>query len=986
MKSIFTIFLVLFAICSSAQYSKTQVRLNESPSLDQYFVDIANSESYDLELKKLTEYRAKFLTEGAYLNVFEVDKKLLILIEGEKGTKSVEFYWQSVQLSKQAFEIGNYTLAGKIFSNNVDVSKSIFGKRSLEHAQALSNYGKYIGITGDLSTAEGILIEAFSISSEVELYSLENAGIITTMASVFTENGKYTQAENYFRQAKNIIDNTETDRPKSYAYLNTEFAKLQIRLGNFKKANELLNEASASINSNYGSTHFENQKLSLVYLNLYKNAGKWNDFETRNSSIESLESNCLPTSIYLLSKNELQANLLIHEKKYDEANELLNTTISNFKIQIGTKHYLLARFYALLSSSSYAEGNYSMAVQQQKLALEIRSEIMPYEHPEHLQSLTSLSLIHWADGDIQKSKKYFLKSLYLYKRQYQTQFAFLSEEEKKLFYSGIKEYFDKFNSFVMQHGASNKSLYAEIFDNQLISKGLLFNSTKQMRDKVAETNDLKETYNQWLQTRERLHKVRKIDSEEVLSMYGVNADSLESTANYLEKELSLRIQLGDNSSDLDDLRKSWLDIKYYLAKEECTLEIIRIPTFNPDNGGSFEDESTYLGLLVTKNTKKHPTPIILGDGSYLESSGIQYYRNTIQYKLANEKSYLDFWGALSKHQEYENITTAYISLDGVYNQISLNTLYNPDSKEYLLDELNIVLLGNLKEIRKAKKELPKESRNENYFLMGYPNYNHTSIDDNANKKLINSESYANAITSITTRGGDTGLRGANGIAKLPGTREEVMVIDSLIQNQNHQTKVYLETDATEDIIKNINKLGTSPKVIHIATHGFFTLPKNNNKDEKDFSNSSEDLLNLSGILLTSATYGYDNETILYELNELSKGRDFQDGILTANEVMNLDLNDTDMVILSACETGLGVIQSGEGVYGLQRAIQTAGANSVIMSLWKVSDEATNLFMQYFYQSYLNSRNKKQAFLSAQVKLREKYSSPYFWGAFVLVGY
>lgn len=507
-----------------------------------------------------------------------------------------------------------------------------------------------------------------------------------------------------------------------------------------------------------------------------------------------------------------------------------------------------------------------------------------------------------------------------------------------------------------------------------------------MRDKVAQTSDLKDTYDQWLQTRERLNKVRKIDSEEVLLMYGVNTDSLESTANYLEKELSLRIQLGENSSDLDDLRKSWLDIKYYLKKGECALEIIRTPTFNPFNGGSFGETSTYLSLLVTKNTKKHPTPIILGDGDYLESGGVKYYRNTIQYKLENEKSYQDFWSTLSNHEQFKDIKTAYISLDGVYNQISLNTLYNTESKEFLLDELNIILLGNLKEIKNAKKELPKESRNENYLLMGYPNYNHTFIDDKANEKLRNNESYANAMTSIRTRGGNNKLRGANGIAKLPGTREEVMVIDSLIKNKNHESKVYLETSATEDIIKNINNLNRSPKVIHIATHGFFTLPKKNSYDEKDFSNSSEGLLNLSGLLLTSATYGYDNETILYELNELSKGRDFQDGILTANEVMNLDLNDTDMVILSACETGLGVIQSGEGVYGLQRAIQTAGANSVIMSLWKVSDEGTNLFMQYFYESYLNSRNKKKAFLNAQIKLREKYSSPYFWGAFVLVGY
>ncbi|MDH5366501.1 MAG: CHAT domain-containing protein [Cyclobacteriaceae bacterium] len=985
MKNIFVISLVILSVTfGNAQYIKNNIRFNESPLLDQYLIDITNTESYDLEHKKLIEYRAKFITENAYLNAFEVDKKLLILVENKKGAKSLDFYNQSVQLSKQAFEVGNYTLAGKIFSNNVDVSKSIFGKRSLEHALALSNHGKYIGIIGDLATAEGILIEAYNISNEVDLFSLENANIITDMASIFTENGKYTQAENYFRQARKILGDVKTDKLKVANKLNIEFAKLQIRLQNFRKADELLKEVAKSISDSYPPSHFEFQKIQLVYLDLYKNVGKWDDFKTTYAAIKSIETNLLKTSVYSLKLNELQANFLIYKEKFSEANKLLNTTISDFKIQIGTEHYLLARFYELLSNSSYAEGNYALAIEQQKLALDIRSNIMDYEHPEHLQSLTSLSLIYWANGDIHKAKTYFLKSLYLYKRQYQTQFAFLSEEEKKLFYQGIKEYFDKFNSFVLQNGEKNKSLYAEIFDNQLISKGLLFNSTKQMREKVSKDNDLKDTYNQWLLTRERLQKTRKIDSEEILNMYGVNADSLEKAANYLEKELSLRIQLGESSSDLTDLRKTWLDIKYFLKKGECAFEIIRIPFFNPSNGGLFEDSSTYLGLLITNNTKKYPTPIVLGDGKYLESGGIKYYRSTIQYKLDNAKSYQDFWGAFSKIQKIKNIKTAYISLDGIYNQVSLNTLYNTEDKVYLVDEIDVILLGNLKDIEGAKKKKSSISRDENYFLLGYPNYNHKSINEKGNDAFTNSGIYTNALSSMGSRSSNA-LIGPNGVGLLPGTRAEVMAIDSLIQDQNHETTIYLDIEATEGIVKNINDMSFSPNIIHIATHGFFTPPKKN-KSKEGFLDSGEDMLDLSGLLFTSASYGYNNETVLYELNELSNGRDFQDGILTANEVMNLDLNNTDMVILSACETGLGVISSGEGVYGLQRSIQTAGANSVLMSLWKVSDESTNLFMQYFYQGYLSTHDKKRAFLDAQIKLREKYSSPYFWGAFVLVGY
>jgi CHAT domain-containing protein len=228
---------------------------------------------------------------------------------------------------------------------------------------------------------------------------------------------------------------------------------------------------------------------------------------------------------------------------------------------------------------------------------------------------------------------------------------------------------------------------------------------------------------------------------------------------------------------------------------------------------------------------------------------------------------------------------------------------------------------------------------------------------------------------------DSTLR-SNPYDSLPGTRKEVVSITAMLQANNIKTDLYTGINGNEEAFKALSNQNIN--VIHIATHGFFYPDEKVNPQDMDrmmlmgdqkFRNIA-DPLRRSGLILAGGNRTWKGEEPIARM---------EDGILTAKEISEMNLQNTELVVLSACETGLGDIKGGEGVFGLQRAFKLAGVKTIIMSLWKVPDGSTSEMMQLFYSKWLRGMDKRDAFRETQREMHKRYpKSPKDWAGFVML--
>ena len=487
-------------------------------------------------------------------------------------------------------------------------------------------------------------------------------------------------------------------------------------------------------------------------------------------------------------------------------------------------------------------------------------------------------------------------------------------------------------------------LEALAYDALLLIRGALLNSENNLRRVINERHDA--SLNKiWEELKADRYILSKEIEKDSLSRK-LNVDSLQKVIYSLEDSLIVKCkEYGDITRSM---KLKWKDIQQH-PPNDIALEFLSFPINN--------DSVVYVVLSLRKDSE-YPKMITL-----FEEKQLTGFPDSLHYQCKEMADLV--WKPLIP--ELEGVKNIYFSPSGALYNIGIE--YLPGMEDY-----NIYRLSSTRELVTGGKTKTKNRA----VLYGGLNYDARFEKSAIEKSIVMLDEIFKERANV--RG--MGLRG--GKEYLEHTKEEIDIIAEEFDKVKWECLIDSAAMGTEESFKALS--GKNIGCLHIATHGFYYAKEDADNArykfmliDNDMISAEDKALTRSGLLMSGANHILEDE----ELPD-----NVEDGILTAKEIADIDLRGLNLVVLSACQTGLGDISQGEGVFGLQRGFKKAGANSILMSLWEVNDEATQILMTQFYKNLVSGQSKRQSLHFAQKYLREynngRFNEPKYWAAFILL--
>ncbi len=907
------------------------------------------------------------------------------------GMEHPDYAWSLNNLAILYKDIGQYKKAEPLFLESKSIREKALGKKHPDYASSLNNLAIMYSELNQFERAELIYIESKAIREIVLGREHPNyASTLNNLAVLYENLGQYEKAEVLYLESKSIREKVLGRKHSHYALSLNNLGTLYLHLSQYEKAEPLYIEAKAIIEVTLGKEHSEYALILNNLATLYFEMSKYEKAEVLYLEAMTIRKKVLGMEHpdYSWSLNNL-ANTYLEMGQYDKAEQLYFEAQSIWGKNLGRGHPNYASNLNNLAALYYEKGQYEKVESLHLESKVIREKTLGKEHPDYTKSLSNLTILYVRIGQFDKAFPHFLELSTIHKRQIEKALRHLSERELNIYLNTFLQSQNQTLSFIQVAG--NNDLAPVCYDNTIFYKGFLLNAANQVKrlaylDSVTtEKFNLLKSYGRRL-AKEYSKPIAERDSSKVAE--------LEEIANMLEKDLARTVAgYGEAMRQVN-----WQEVQAALKPGEAAVEFVHYRYFDKKE----TDSTLYAALLL------RPREIGTGSGDEQlkfiplfeekQLSGLfQNISTTDQASLAS-RLYATRGVKPVQVQQFDNLYTLiwkpleaqlggcrkiYYSPSGILNRINLAAIPVAGQIQALADRYQLIELGSTRQL--VVPTTIKPAANDAVLFGGIAYDSDSTAMSQANAGL-DSVSIASrgelsfAYTDSTLR---TGAWNA-----LPFTDREVSGVEKTLKAVGFQSDTRRGFAATEEAFKTLGAGGkASPRVLHLATHGFFFPdPKSTSArfetsptfgaTEPVFKISDHPMIR-SGLILAGGNHAWQTGKPIRE--------GLEDGILTAYEISQMNLSNTELVVLSACETGLGDIQGNEGVYGLQRAFKIAGAKYLIMSLWQVPDKQTSLLMTTFYKKWLEEKMEiPEAFRAAQKELREAGLDPYYWAGFVLV--
>ncbi|WP_374362952.1 tetratricopeptide repeat protein [Cloacibacterium sp.] len=897
--------------------------------------------------------------EILYLKVLEIRKITL-------GEKHQDYALSLSNLAELYDDEGKYSIAEPLHIKSLEIRKEIFGEKSSEYLISLNNLANCYNLQGKYLGAEPLFEKVLKIRKEtIGEDNLDFTISLNNLAVLYGNQGKYSQAEPLYIQALEIRKKLLGEQHPDYAISLNNLANLYDKKGQYSKAKPLYVEATEIRKEILGKKHPEYADSLNNLAGLYQEQGNYSEAEELYKEVLEIRKDVLGEKHpdYATSLDIL-AGLYRDQEKYADAEPLFLKALEIRKEILGVKNpdYAisinnLALMYELQDKHSKAEPLFLKS-------LEIRKEILGENHPDYISNLFELANFYRIIESNEKAADYFEQFMNSNHKRMIEDIYSLSEKDLINYIDVNRTMLLSPLSFLNDFPTSYPETNNYCFENELLVKNLSLRNHQLVQKMIQKTGNkvLQDKYEQFITNKIKISKL----NEMVIKNRKSDSEILFSENEKLEKELI------KESTTFFEYKKlmsfKWTDLKVKLKSDEVTIDLV-----------SFKYHKTNIlyAVFVIKKDSKFPQFIPLFEEKQL---------NTIleQNKNLSDRSKIDInyqEKALSNlllkplENELKGISTIYLSLSGLTHQINVAALPVNENQTFG-QKYKIHILNSPSELIDYTATSFDKKEKLDFILYGGIDYdkkiNISSQSMSTDRNLIHVDEE---IMALQTRSG------ISSFGYLLGTKNEIQNIRTLANKSNLNAIIFEDKNATEESIKQLDGRAT-PFVLHLATHGFFfpdpVIESSNDKlffeGKSKIFKSSDDPMMRSGLVFSGAnkSWGKSNEN-----------QSEDDGILTANEISNLDLSACQLVVLSACETGLGEVKGSEGVFGLQRAFKMAGVKNIIMSLWKVPDTQTAELFNIFYSECFAGKTIHEAFKIAQSKMKEKYS-PYYWAGFVLL--